>query len=455
MELTCFKAYDVRGILGKNLDEAIAERIGRAFAEIYGPGAIVVGYDARETSPHLAAALAKGIMERGVDVLDIGLGGTEEVYFATGHLNAAGGVMVTASHNPIEYNGMKIVGPESKPLDPETELPKLKAAAEANAYDANPAPGKIKPTDLRDIFANHVASLADPTAIGPLRILVNPGNGVAGATFDKVASVLAEKGAQLEIVRMHFEPDASFPNGIPNPLIPENQGQTSDRVVAEGADLGIAWDGDFDRCFFFDETGAIVPGEMVVAILAEAALKREPGAKIVHDPRVTGAVEATIASAGGEAVVTKTGHAFLKSKMRETGAPYGGEMSAHHYFRDFYYCDSGMIPWVQFAEILSQRGGTASDLVADLRGRFPSSGEINFRVSDAKATMERVVEALAAQNPGIDRLDGASLDFGEWRMNLRASNTEPLLRLNVETKGDTALLERKVSELRELISIDS
>ncbi|MEO1196411.1 MAG: phosphomannomutase/phosphoglucomutase [Pseudomonadota bacterium] len=451
MKLTCFKAYDVRGVLGKDLDDDIAARIGRAMGALLGPGKIVVGFDARETSPTLAAALTAGITSRGVDVVELGLCGTEEVYFATGHLEAAGGVMVTASHNPIEYNGMKIVGPGSRPLDPATELAALKDQAEKDEYPAVASAGACLPTELRDAFARHVANQADAKAIGPLRLLVNPGNGTAGAAFDQVAQTLIAGGARLDIARMHHDPDPTFPNGIPNPLIPENQGQTADQVVAKNADLGVAWDGDFDRCFFFDETGAIVPGEIVVAILAEAALTREPGAKIVHDPRVTGAVEATVAAAGGEAVVTKTGHAFLKAKMRETGAPYGGEMSAHHYFRDFYYCDSGMIPWVHFAEILSRRGVKASELVADLRRRFPSSGEINFRVTDAKATMKAVVEALSEDAVSIDRLDGISLNFADWRANVRASNTEPLLRLNVETRGDAALLERKVAEMRSLI----
>jgi len=451
VELSCFKAYDIRGVLGETLDEAIAARIGRAFVETVGRGPIVVGHDARETSPGLATALSGGLMERGADVVDIGLCGTEEVYFATGHLGAAGGVMVTASHNPIEYNGMKLVGRGSRPLDPATELAALKALAETDAYDACPATGRLEKGDMRSAFADHVVGLADPAAIGPVKILANAGNGTAGAAFDAIADRLAAAGARLDILRLHHDPDPTFPNGIPNPLVPANRGQTADRVVAEGADMGIAWDGDFDRCFFFDETGAIVPGEIVVALLAEAALKREPGAPIVHDPRVTGAIEATVAASGGIAVPTRTGHAYLKAKMRETGAPYGGEMSAHHYFRDFFYCDSGMIPWVRLLEILSAREGTLSNLVADLRARFPSSGEINFRVSDAGATMERVVAVLTAENPTIDRLDGVSLDFGTWRMNLRASNTEPLLRLNVETKGSAALLDEKVETLTALI----
>jgi len=451
MDLTCFKAYDIRGILGESLDDAIARRIGRAFAETVGRGVVVVGYDARATSPGLAAALAEGLTERGADVVDIGLCGTEEVYFATGHLGADGGIMVTASHNPIEYNGMKLVGPGSRPLDPVTELAALKERAEADSYPPAPARGEVTARDLRSAFADHVVSLAEPRAIGPVRLLVNAGNGTAGAAFDAIADRLSAAGARLDILRQNHTPDPTFPNGIPNPLLPENQGQTASRVVAEGADLGVAWDGDFDRCFFFDETGAIVPGELVVAILAEAALRREPGAFIVHDPRVTGAIEATVAAAGGVAAPTRTGHAFLKAKMRETGAPYGGEMSAHHYFRDFFYCDSGMIPWVRLLEILAAWPGPLSSLVADLRARFPSSGEINFREADAAATMERVVAALKPESPAIDRLDGASLDFGAWRMNLRASNTEPLLRLNVETRGDPGLLAERVAFLRELI----
>lgn len=451
LELKCFKAYDIRGILGETLDEAIAARIGRAFAEHVGPGDVIVGFDARESSPVLAAALGRGLRERGCNVVDIGLCGTEEVYFATGHSGAAGGIMVTASHNPIEYNGMKLVGRGSRPLDPATELADIRRLAEADAYPDTGSVGSRLHRDMRDLFADHVAGLADAGSIGPLKILVNAGNGTAGAAFDAIAERLQAGGAQLDIVRKNHAPDASFPNGIPNPLLRENQGQTADAVREVGADLGIAWDGDFDRCFFFDETGEIVPGEIVVAILAQAALRREPGARIVHDPRVTGAITATISEAGGIGIPTKTGHAFLKAKMRETGAPYGGEMSAHHYFRDFYYCDSGMIPWVRLLEILSAHGGKMSAVVADLRARFPSSGELNFRVGDAQATLERVVGVLASEKPDIDRLDGASLDFGTWRMNLRASNTEPLLRLNVETRGDAELLTKKVELVTDLI----
>lgn len=451
MELSCFKAYDVRGILGETLDNAVAERIGRAFADQFGPGEVVVGFDARETSPTLAAALSKGLMEQGCDVVSLGLCGTEEVYFATGHLKAAGGVMVTASHNPIEYNGMKFVGPGSRPVDPKSELASLKATAEADTYDTYCESGSERGADLRHAYATHVAKQCEPSAIGPMRVVANAGNGTAGAAFDAILEELTARGAQLDVVRQHHAPDSTFPNGIPNPLVAENQSQTADRVVAEKADIGLAWDGDFDRCFFFDETGEIVPGEMVVAVLAEAALKREPGAPIVHDPRVTGAIRATVEKAGGVPTSTPTGHAFLKAKMRETNAPYGGEMSAHHYFSDFFFCDSGMIPWVQFLEILSVRGVKASELVADLKARFPSSGEINFRVADPKATMASIEDRLAKDAEEVDRQDGMSLDFGTWRMNLRASNTEPLLRLNVETKGDPALLEAKVAELRSLI----
>ncbi|MEM9708150.1 MAG: phosphomannomutase/phosphoglucomutase [Pseudomonadota bacterium] len=451
MELTCFKAYDIRGVLGETLDAAIAERIGRAFADTAGPGPVVVGYDARPTSPALAAALAQGLIWRGRDVIDIGLCGTEEVYFATAFLEAGGGIMVTASHNPIEYNGMKIVGPGSRPLDPATELAALKARAEADQYDPAPSAGQVRAKSLRAAFADHVAGFADASAIGPMRILVNAGNGTAGAAFDTVAERLIARGAELDIIRMDHAPDPSFPNGIPNPMLSENRVRTAERVRGEGADLAIAWDGDFDRCFFYDETGELIPGELVVALLADATLRREAGAAIVYDPRVTGAVEATIAAGGGRPTRSRVGHAFVKGAMRGAEAAYGGEMSAHHYYRDFFYCGSGMIPWVQMLGILTRRGGRVSELVADLRQQFPSSGEINFTVRETKATMERVVAALEAEGPEVDRLDGVSLDFGTWRMNIRPSNTEPLLRLNLETKGDAALLDSKMTEIRALI----
>lgn len=452
MKLTCFKAYDVRGKLGESLDEEIAQRIGRAFAHVLNPGTVVVGYDARETSPALAAAVTEGLTERGVDVIDIGQCGTEEVYFATPHLGAGGGIMVTASHNPIDYNGMKMVGEGSRPIDPLTEMETIRAAAEADHYDTPPAPGSVTRQNTRPAYAVHSAGLVDAAAIGPLKVVVNAGNGTAGAAWDAIAEQLIAKGAKLEVTRMHHEPDATFPNGIPNPLLIENRGQTADAVRAAGADLGLAWDGDFDRCFFFDADGGFIDGEYVVALLAQSVLAAEPGATIVHDPRVIWATQDTVAKAGGRTIASRTGHAFLKGAMREAGAAYGGEMSAHHYFRDFFFCDTGMIPALKVMELVSTSGRSLADLVAEMQETFPSSGEINFRVDeDPKALIEAVVEKLGPEAQEIDRLDGASLDFGTWRMNLRASNTEPLLRLNLETRGDKVLLSKQLEMVKGMI----
>ena len=445
MRLDCFLSYDIRGRLGETLDPEIARRIGSAFAQVMRPECVVVGHDARASSPELKAALVSGLTEAGANVADIGLCGTEEVYFATGHMGAGGGIMVTASHNPIDYNGMKLVGPDSRPIDPATELAEIRAAAEAEAAKVAIAPGRVEVADTRPDYVRRVAEFAEP-GDRPIRIVANAGNGTAGAAFDAIAEALAAKGAQLEITRIHHDPDPTFPNGIPNPLLPENRAATADAVRAAGADLGIAWDGDFDRCFFFDETGAFVDGEYVVALMAQAMLGREPGARIVHDPRVIWATTHTVAEAGGEAQVSKTGHAFVKAKMRETGAVYGGEMSAHHYFRAFYHCDSGMIPWVLMLNTLWSSGVPLSGLVSDMRQRFPSSGEINFRVPDVAAAVA-AIETRYADGADVDRLDGLSLAFPNWRMNLRASNTEPLLRLNLETRGDRALLASKRAEV--------
>lgn len=451
MTLSCFKAYDIRGRLGDTLDVGIARQIGRGFAEALRPGTVVVGHDARESSPSLKAALAEGLMDRGVDVIDIGLCGTEEVYFATAHLKAGGGIMVTASHNPIDYNGMKLVGPGSRPIEPDTELAAIRAAATADSAADAQRRGTLTQQDTRAAYADHVTGLVNAARIGPLTLLVNAGNGTAGLAFDAVAERLAAAGARLAITRLHHTPDPTFPNGIPNPLLIENRSQTSEAVRAAHADLGVAWDGDFDRCFFFDATGAFLDGEYVVALLAQSFLATEAGASIVHDPRVVRATQAAVAAGGGTAVVSRTGHAFLKAAMRDSGAIYGGEMSAHHYFRDFFYCDSGMIPMLKVLELISTSGRSLADLVAEMQARFPSSGEINFTVPDPRATIARVVQAIGAQARDIDTLDGASLDFGAWRMNLRASNTEPLLRLNLETDGDRALLHAKLDEVTALI----
>ena len=439
-----FKAYDIRGRVGENLDEDLAYALGRVVAHEMDPGTVVLGHDIRESSAPFAQALARGLTEGGADTIEIGLCGTEEVYFATDHFGAGAGVMVTASHNPIDYNGMKLVGAGAKPL-PDDVFRTLEKQTLARAFGPE-GTGTRRTENPRAAYVDHVVSLVNVAALPPVKIVANPGNGCAGPTFDAVLDALVAKGAQIEVTRLHHDPDSTFPNGIPNPLIPENQPVTADAVRAAGADLGLAWDGDFDRCFFFDETGTFIPGEYMVGVIAQAVLARESGAKIVHDPRVIWNTLDVVARAGGEAVVSRTGHALVKAAMREAGAAYGGEMSAHHYFRDFMYCDSGMIPWLMVLAAMGQSGGSLGALVAGMRADFPSSGEINFRVDDARTTMAAIEDAFGAEAE-IDRLDGLSMSFADWRLNLRMSNTEPLLRLNLETRGDAGLVETKVAEL--------
>lgn len=451
--LTCFKAYDIRGRLGHDLDTGIANRVGRAFAEVLGTRRVVLGRDIRASSQELADAVADGLMAAGAEVLDLGLCGTEEVYFATGHLGADGGICVTASHNPMDYNGMKMVRAGSAPLDAATGLAAIKALAESQAFAA-PKPGGCitDASATRAAYVDRVLSFVDLSALRPLHILINAGNGAAGPTFDAIAAALSDRGAPLRFTRLHHDPDGTFPNGIPNPLLPENQPVTAQAVVAAGADMAVAFDGDFDRCFFFDHQGAFVPGEYVVGLLAETFLAKEPGAAIVHDPRVILATQAAVAAAGGRAVMARTGHAFLKQALRDTGAVYGGEMSAHHYFRDFFACDSGMIPWLLVAELMGRTGQPLATLLADRRAAFPSSGEINFRVPDVKAAIAQVEAAYAPKATSRDDTDGLSLDFGTWRMNLRGSNTEPLLRLNVESRARPDLVDHAVAEISALFS---
>lgn len=445
-QLTCFKAYDVRGRLGTDLDEGIAARIGQAFAQVLGARRVALGRDCRASSAALADAVARGLMAAGAEVLDLGLCGTEEVYFATAHLEADGGIEVTASHNPMDYNGMKLVRAGSAPVEPAV-MAEIRALAESAAF-APAAPGRRRDVSgSRAAYVEKVLSFVDVAALRPLTILVNAGNGTAGPTFDALAEGLAARGAPLRFVRLHHQPDGSFPNGIPNPLLPENQPVTARAVVAAGADLGVAWDGDFDRCFLFDATGAFVPGEYVVSLLAEVFVAKEPGATIIHDPRVIWNTRDVVARAGGRAVQARTGHAFLKAALRETGAVYGGEMSAHHYFRDFMSCDSGMIPWLLVAELMGRSRQGLADLLAERRAAFPSSGEINFRVPDTAAAVAAIDAALGGAAVHRDETDGLGLSFGDWRLNLRASNTEPLLRLNVESRGDAALVAAKVADL--------
>ena len=429
-------------------------RIGRAFALVMGARRVVLGHDARASSSQLAAALAEALTGDECAVLDLGLCGTEEVYFATAHFEACGGLCVTASHNPMEDNGLKLVGRRTAPLDPVTELAAIRALVEADHFGPAAGGGErvLVATEARAAYVDRVLSFIEIKTLRPLRILVNSGNGAAGPTLDAIARRLADLGAPLGFVRMHHAPDPAFPNGIPNPLLEANRAPTAERTRAEGADFAVAWDGDFDRCFFFDHTGRFVEGEYVVALFAEAFLARNPGASVVHDGRVVWAVRDTIEAHGGRAIQARTGHAFFKAALRATGAVYGGEMSAHHYFRDFACCDSGMIPWLLIAELVTRRRRPLADLVADLRAAHPSSGEINFSRADPAAAVDRVRAAYESDASDIDASDGLSLSFADWRFNLRASNTEPVLRLNVETRGDADLLTRQVAALRALIS---
>ncbi len=448
--MRCFKAYDIRGRLGEELTPGVVRTIARAFAEELGAQRVVLGHDPRASSEALSAAVAEGLTAAGCEVLALGLCGTEEMYFAVDHLGADGGIEVTASHNPMDYNGMKLVGAGARPLSPEV-FQAVKARAVAGEFGPE-GTGKQTAVDCRAAYVARLMSFVDVAALRPLKIVVNAGNGAAGPTFDGLAERLVEAGAPLTFVRMHHAPDGSFPNGIPNPLLPENQPVTGKAVLAHGADLGVAWDGDFDRCFLFDETGAFVAGEYVVGLLAQVVLAKEPGATIVHDPRVVWNTQDIVARAGGRAVMAPPGHAYLKAAMRQHDAVYGGEMSAHHYFRDFMCCDSGMIPWLLVAELMGRTGQSLSSLLAARRAAFPSSGEVNFKVADAKKITAKIAYTYGAQAEDVENLDGHSFDMGAWRFNLRSSNTEPLLRLNVEAKGDAALVALKVAELSAVIS---
>lgn len=448
-ELTCFNAYDIRGRLGIDLDENIAHRIGAAFAVALDAKTVVLGRDVRASSEALANSLAQGLTDQGCEVLDLGLSGTEEMYFATTHFGADGGICVTASHNPMDYNGMKMVRAGSAPLDSASGLALIKELAEANTFEKSTTLGNIRDVaeEARAAYVERICQFVDVSALKPLKIIVNAGHGTAGPTFDAIAARLAELGAPLVFERLFHEPDGTFPQGIPNPLLPENRPATADAVRASGADFGVAWDGDFDRCFFFDHTGAFIDGEYVVGLLAEAFLAKDPDATIIHDPRIIWNTQDLVAKAGGRAVQTRTGHAFIKQAMRDENAIYGGEMSAHHYFRDFVYCDSGMIPWLLVAELVSRHGPLA-DLVADRKTAFPSSGEINFTLADPKAAIARVRSEFEPNAISIDEMDGLGFDMGDWRFNLRSSNTEPVVRLNVEARGDAELVAKGLERVK-------
>ena len=446
MPLPAFKAYDIRGRVPDELNEDLAQRIGVALSDQLEPGTVVVGHDVRLTSAALQDALVVGLRGAGREVIDIGLCGTEEVYFQTDHLGAAGGVMVTASHNPMDYNGMKLVREKARPISSDTGLFAISDAVAADTAAALPPKAGQSEQHDKSAYIAHLLSYVDAAALKPLKVVVNAGNGGAGAIVDLLAPHLP-----LQFIRVNHEPDGNFPNGIPNPLLPENRAATAEAVREHGADFGIAWDGDFDRCFFFDHTGRFIEGYYLVGLLAQAALKRHPGGKVVHDPRLVWNTVEMVEQAGGIPVLCKSGHAFIKEKMRAEDAVYGGEMSAHHYFREFAYADSGMIPWLLIAALVSESGRSLADWVEDRMAAYPCSGEINFKVADAKVSVARVMEHFASHAPALDHTDGISADFGDWRFNLRSSNTEPLLRLNVETRGDAALLQSRTDEISSLL----
>lgn len=441
-----FKAYDLRGRIPDELNADVAYRIGRAYAEWLKPKRVIVGRDIRLSSSELCGALTRGLMDSGVDVYDIGLCGTEVVYYATFAEQVDGGIMVTASHNPMDYNGMKFVRAQSRPISGDTGLQDIKRIAEADVYPDPARKGTRVELDVWSKYIGHLLSYLDRSKLKPLKIVVNAGNGGAGAVVDQL-----ERHLPFTFIKINHNPDGTFPNGVPNPMLEENRASTIEAIRKHRADFGIAWDGDYDRCFLFDENGGFIEGYYIVGLLASAFLRKEKGARIVHDPRLTWATLDIVSTLGGKAVVSKSGHAFMKDVMREADAAYGGEMSAHHYFREFAYCDSGQIPWLLVAQIVCESGKTLSALVGERIAAFPASGEINRKVADAKATLQRVQDRYAPGARHVDFIDGLSVEFDTWRFNLRSSNTEPLIRLNVESRGDAALMQSKTVELLELI----
>lgn len=445
-----FKAYDIRGRVPDELNEEVAYRIGRAFVELFSARRVVVGRDVRLSSESLAAALVRGLTDMGCDVVDIGLCGTEMVYFTTAHLGADGGIMVTASHNPMDYNGMKLIGKGSRPISGDSGLRALEDLVVTGDFSAEISCGMTKGTseyyDSMPEYIQHLLTYVDIANLKPLKIVVNAGNGCAGPVIDALETWLP-----VEFIKVHHEPDGTFPHGIPNPLLIENREATAAAVRENGADFGIAWDGDFDRCFLFDQQGEFIEGYYIVGFLAEAFLRRYDGARIIHDPRLTWNTIEMVREAGGTPVLCKTGHAFIKERMRQEDAVYGGEMSAHHYFRDFAYCDSGMIPWLLVLENMSVAGKPLSELVAARIAKFPVSGEINRKVVDGQLVLAKIEEQFVVDGAVVDRTDGLSIEFADWRFNVRTSNTEPLLRLNVESRGDAGLMRQKTEELLAII----
>jgi phosphomannomutase len=444
--ITCFKAYDLRGRIPTELNDEVAYRVGRGYAQFLAPQRIVVGRDIRLSSAALTDALCRGLTDSGVDVDDIGVCGTEGVYFATFNGGYDGGIMVTASHNPPDYNGMKFVREGSRPISGDNGLKEIQSYANAGAYPEAARQGVRRSVGIDAAYVAHLLSYIDVTKLKALKIVVNAGNGGAGLVIDQL-----EPHLPFQFIKVHHEPDGRFPNGIPNPMLEENRAPTIAAIHASRADFGIAWDGDFDRCFLFDGNGLFIEGYYIVGLLAEVMLRGEPGGRVVHDPRLTWNTQEVVAAAGGQSVLSKSGHAFIKQVMRDVDGVYGGEMSAHHYFRRFAYCDSGMIPWLIVAQKICESGQSLAQLVTARMALFPVSGELNYRVPDARAASAAVEATYAPGARVLDRTDGLSLEFPEWRFNLRSSNTEPLLRLNVEARGSAELLRAKTDELLALL----
>jgi phosphomannomutase/phosphomannomutase/phosphoglucomutase len=446
VSIDCFKAYDIRGRIPSQLNEDVAYRIGNATAEYLDARKVVLGRDIRLSSESLSAAVARGLMDAGVEVLDFGVGGTEMVYFATGHLNADGGIMVTASHNPADYNGLKLVRQQSRPISGDTGLVDIRRIAEQDARKIAKKSGRRTSVDIKEAYLQRLLDFIDIDSLQALKIVVNAGNGGAGAVVDWLQERLP-----FRFVKVHHNPDGNFPNGVPNPMLEENRASTITAIRDSGADFGIAWDGDFDRCFFFDENGRFVEGYYIVGLLAESMLASEPGAAIIYDPRLTWNTIKVVEANGGVPVQSKSGHSFIKEVMRDRDALYGGEMSAHHYFRQFYYCDSGMVPWLLVAQLISKRGKALSTMVDSCMEEFPASGEINREVPDTEVAIKTVFERYSENALAVDTLDGVSLEFANWRFNLRASNTEPVIRLNVESRADKPLMQAKTREILSLL----
>jgi phosphomannomutase len=443
INLSAFKAYDVRGRIPDEINAELTYQIGRAYSAFIKPKKVCVGRDIRLTSGEFAEALMRGLTDSGVDVLDIGLCGTEGTYFATFHYKLDGGLMITASHNPPDYNGIKLVREQSKPVGSDTGLKDIAAMISGGTIPAVSAKkGTVTKLDTSKDYVEHLLSYVNLKALRKLKVVVDPGNGGAGLSVDKL-----EPHLPFEFIKVRHKPDGHFPQGVPNPMLEENRGPTLEALRKSGADAGIAWDGDYDRCFFFDSKGSFIEGYYIVGLLAESFLAKQPGSRIVYDPRLTWNTLDTVRKFGGVPVMSKSGHAFIKQKMREVDGAYGGEMSAHHYFRDFSYCDSGMIPWLLVLERVCESGKSLDELVAARIKAFPSSGEINRKLPDAKQVLAAAEAKYGKGAEHIDHTDGVSVEFRDWRFNVRASNTEPLVRLNVESRGSEALMREKTAEL--------